>query len=59
MSTRLIWPQLQASSGPSPQVAIAALSALMQDQEASGVLRARLAQVITALGGTLPETAGG
>lgn len=39
--------------------AIAALTALMQDQEASGALRARLGQVVTALGGTLPETAGG
>jgi hypothetical protein len=39
--------------------AIAALAALMQDQEATPALRARLGQVITALGGTLPETAGG
>jgi hypothetical protein len=39
--------------------AIAALTTLMQDQEASGALRARLGQVVTALGGTLPETAGG
>ena len=39
--------------------AIAALSALMQDQEASGSLRARLGQVVTALGGTPPEAAGG
>lgn len=39
--------------------AVAALTALMQDQEASGSLRARLGQVVTALGGTLPETAGG
>ncbi|WP_295079224.1 hypothetical protein [Tabrizicola sp.] len=39
--------------------AIAALTALMQDQEASASLRARLAQVVTALGGTLPETANG
>ncbi len=37
--------------------AIEALSALAQDQEASGALRARLGQVIIALGGTLPETA--
>lgn len=37
-----------------PDEAIAALSALMQDQEASGALRARLGQVITALGGTPP-----
>ncbi|MFN5998761.1 MAG: hypothetical protein ACK47C_04910 [Paracoccaceae bacterium] len=42
-----------------PDEAIAALSALMQDQEASGALRARLGQMITALGGTVPETAGG
>jgi hypothetical protein len=39
--------------------AIAALTTLMQDQEASGALRARLGQVVTALGGTLPEAAGG
>jgi len=39
--------------------AIAALTALLQDQEASGSLRARLGQVVTALGGTLPETSGG
>lgn len=42
-----------------PDEAIAALTTLMQDQEASASLRARLAQVVTALGGTLPETAGG
>lgn len=42
-----------------PDEAIAALTALMQDQEASAALRARLGQVVTALGGTLPETAGG
>jgi hypothetical protein len=42
-----------------PDEAIAALTALMQDQDASGALRARLGQVVTALGGTLPETAGG
>ncbi|MDZ4086409.1 MAG: hypothetical protein U1E69_06345 [Tabrizicola sp.] len=42
-----------------PDEAIAALTSLMQDQEASASLRARLAQVVTALGGTLPETAGG
>jgi len=35
--------------------AIAALSALLQDQEATQGLRGRAAQVITALGGTLPE----
>ena len=39
--------------------AIAALQALMQDQESSGALRARAGQVITALGGTLPETTSG
>lgn len=39
--------------------AIAALIALLQDQEASGSLRARLGQVVTALGGTLPEATGG
>lgn len=38
-----------------PDEAIAAFSALMQDQEASGALRARLGQVITALGGTPPD----
>lgn len=39
--------------------AVAALTALMQDQEASGALRARAGQVITALGGTLPAPTGG
>ena len=39
--------------------AIAALIALTQDQEASASLRARLGQVVTALGGTLPEAANG
>lgn len=39
--------------------AITAMSALMQDQEASGALRARLGQMITALGGTPPDTAAG
>lgn len=39
--------------------AIAALGALLQDQDASNALRGRVAQVITALGGTLPEPAGG
>ncbi|MCX7286696.1 MAG: tetratricopeptide repeat protein [Rhodobacterales bacterium] len=39
--------------------AIAAMTALMQDQEASGALRARLGQVVTALGGTLPEASAG
>ncbi|HEY6918030.1 MAG TPA: tetratricopeptide repeat protein, partial [Tabrizicola sp.] len=37
--------------------AIAAMTALLQDQEASAALRNRLSQVVTALGGTLPETA--
>lgn len=37
--------------------AIAALSALMQDQEATQGLRGRAAQIITALGGKLPEVA--
>jgi hypothetical protein len=39
--------------------AVSALTALLQDQEASGSLRARATQVITALGGTLPELSGG
>lgn len=39
--------------------AITALGALLQDQEASNALRARVGQVITALGGALPEPAGG
>jgi hypothetical protein len=39
--------------------AIAAMTALMQDQEASGALRARLGQMVTALGGTLPEASAG
>jgi len=42
-----------------PAEAIAAFSTLMQDQEASGALRARLGQVITALGGTPPDTSAG
>lgn len=42
-----------------PLEAIAKLSSLVQDQDASGALRARVAQVITALGGTPPQTAGG
>lgn len=42
-----------------PDAAIAALTALLQDQEASAALRARAGQVITALGGTLPEPTGG
>lgn len=37
--------------------AIAALSALMQDQEATQGLRSRAAQLITALGGSLPDPA--
>ena len=39
--------------------AITALTALLQDQDASGSLRSRVAQVITALGGTLPEASAG
>ena len=39
------------------EAAIAALATLMQDQEATQGLRARAAQMITALGGSLPETA--
>jgi hypothetical protein len=39
--------------------AIAALSALMQDQEASAALRARVGQMVTALGGTLPDASAG
>jgi hypothetical protein len=39
--------------------AIAAMTALLQDQEASAALRNRLSQVVTALGGTLPETTNG
>ena len=42
-----------------PDDAITAMTGLMQDQEASGAIRARLGQVVTALGGTLPEPAGG
>ena len=42
-----------------PDDAITAMTGLMQDQEASGAIRARLGQVVTALGGTLPEAAGG
>jgi hypothetical protein len=41
-----------------PDEAIAALSALVQDQEAPAALRDRVQQVITALGGTPPEAAG-
>ncbi|MBA3909968.1 MAG: hypothetical protein C0524_08775 [Rhodobacter sp.] len=39
--------------------AIAAMSTLIQDQEASGALRARLGQMVTALGGTLPVSTSG
>lgn len=39
--------------------AIAAMTALMQDQEASGALRARLGQMVTALGGTVPDASAG
>lgn len=39
--------------------AIAAMTTLMQDQDASPGLRARLGQMITALGGTLPEASAG
>ena len=39
--------------------ALAAMIALIQDQEAPGGLRQRLGQVITALGGTVPEPAAG
>jgi hypothetical protein len=34
--------------------AITAMTTLMQDQEASGAMRARVGQMVTALGGTLP-----
>ena len=39
--------------------AIAAMLVLVQDQEASGALRARVSQMVTALGGTLPEASAG
>jgi hypothetical protein len=39
--------------------AIAAMTTLIQDQEASGALRARLGQMVTALGGTPPEASSG
>ena len=39
--------------------AIAAMITLLQDQEASGGLRARLTQLVKVLGGTLPEQAAG
>lgn len=41
------------------EAAIDAMTALMQDQEASGALRARLGQMVTALGGTLPAATAG
>jgi len=39
--------------------AIAALTLLLEDQEASGALRARVGQMVTALGGSLPEGTSG
>jgi hypothetical protein len=42
-----------------PDEAITAMTTLMQDQEASGALRARLGQMVTALGGTVPESTSG
>jgi hypothetical protein len=39
--------------------AIAAMTALIQDQEASSALRGRLGQMVTALGGTLPQASAG
>lgn len=39
--------------------AITAMTTLMQDQEASTALRARLGQMVTALGGTLPQASAG
>jgi hypothetical protein len=39
--------------------AIAAMLALIEDQQASGALRQRLSQMVTALGGTLPDSAAG
>jgi len=41
------------------EAAIAAMITLMQDQEASDALRARLGQMVTALGGTLPDSSAG
>lgn len=41
------------------EAAITALQALMQDQDASGALKARAGQVVTALGGTPPEASSG
>lgn len=42
-----------------PDEAIAAMTTLMQDQEASSALRGRLGQMITALGGTPPQASAG
>lgn len=39
--------------------AVAAMTALMQDQEASGAMRARVGQMVTALGGSLPDASAG
>jgi hypothetical protein len=39
--------------------AITAMTTLMQDQEASSALRARLGQMVTALGGTPPQASAG
>jgi len=39
--------------------AVAAMVTLMQDQEASDALRARLGQMVTALGGALPDSSAG
>lgn len=39
--------------------AIAAMTTLMQDQEASAAMRARVGQMVTALGGTLPAGTSG
>lgn len=39
--------------------AITAMTTLMQDQEASGAMRARVGQMVTALGGTLPVSTSG
>lgn len=42
-----------------PDEAITAMTTLMQDQEASSALRARLGQMVTALGGTVPDPSAG
>jgi len=47
---------LLVEDGKTPE-AITALTALLQDQEAPGGLRRRAAQMITALGGEVPEPA--